>query len=300
MAGVFAFFLLAMAGIPLTVRLRRQVGGLRGGAVCRRLAGGLVAVADQHPRRVLLHPGDRADVLLRADRRRPERRRAPACSPPPPSRFGAAATLVLGVVPGPVLDLAGQCGRIRQVTIVRPSALALAGPRRRALADRLRDRMAVVEEALAGHVHSRAAVRHRGGPAPAGGRRQAVPAAAGAARGRDRCHARLRRRDHRGLRRRADPPRVALPRRRHGRGGPAPRRRLGQRAVGQPRRDPHRRLPLLQVLGADRRSRPRRRAHPGADVLPAGRGPDPRDRAPGPARTRSRTTSRWSPARPAR
>ena len=38
-----------------------------------------------------------------------------------------------------------------------------------------------------------------------------------------------------------------------------------------------------------------------ADVHPAGRGPDPRDRrSPAPARTRSRTTSTSSPARPAR
>ena len=50
---------------------------------------------------------------------------------------------------------------------------------------------------------------------------------------------------------------VALPRRRDGRGRPAPRRRVGQRPLGQPRRDPDRRLPVLQVLGADRR--PRRR-----------------------------------------
>ena len=35
-----------------------------------------------------------------------------------------------------------------------------------------------VEKALHGHVRERGAVRHRGGPAPDGGRRQAVPAAA--------------------------------------------------------------------------------------------------------------------------
>ena len=38
-AGIFAFFLLGMAGIPLTSGLHRQVGGLRGGDVGRRLAG---------------------------------------------------------------------------------------------------------------------------------------------------------------------------------------------------------------------------------------------------------------------
>ena len=99
----------------------------------------------------------------------------------------------------------------------------------------------------------RGAVRHRGGAAPA-----CTPAASGsgpllvllAAEAGD---ADRRRRDHRGLRGRADPPRLALPRRRDGRGRPAPRRRVGQLALGQPRRDPHRRLPVLEVLGADRR-----------------------------------------------
>ncbi len=37
-AGVFAFFLLGIAGIPLTERLHRQVGGVRVGAERRRLA----------------------------------------------------------------------------------------------------------------------------------------------------------------------------------------------------------------------------------------------------------------------
>ena len=38
-AGVFAFFLLALAGIPLTSGLHRQVGGVRGGDGGRRVAG---------------------------------------------------------------------------------------------------------------------------------------------------------------------------------------------------------------------------------------------------------------------
>ena len=72
----------------------------------------------------------------------------------------------------------------------------------------------------------------------------------------------------------------------------APRRRVGQRALGQPRRDPHRRLPVLEVLRADRRARPRRGPHPGADVHQAGRGPDPRDRAAGPGRGPARPLPR--------
>ena len=149
---------------------------------------------------------------------------------------------------------------------------------------RLRARLAEVEErAASGDVQQRGAVRHRGRPAPAARRRQAVPAAAGAA-GR-----RVRRPDarracvtaacvveltHLGL---------ALPRRRDGRGRPAPRRRVGQRPLGQPRRDPHRRLPVLQVLGADRRARRRRRAHPGARRSPgSSRARSSRPSTPGP------------------
>ena len=67
-AAVFAFFLLAMAGIPLTVRLRRQVRGLLRGARRRRLAGRGGGRDRQHHRRVLLRPGHRADVLRRARR----------------------------------------------------------------------------------------------------------------------------------------------------------------------------------------------------------------------------------------
>ena len=62
---------------------------------------------------------------------------------------------------------------------------------------------------------------------------------------------------------------------------------LGERPVGQPRRDPGRGLALLEVLGADRRARSGRGADPGRDVHPARGGADPRDPAaaggPGPA-----------------
>ena len=67
-AGVFAFLLLAMAGIPLTSGF---VGKLAVFSVA--LAAGawpvvVVAVAGQHHRRVPLHPGDQGDVLRRARR----------------------------------------------------------------------------------------------------------------------------------------------------------------------------------------------------------------------------------------
>ena len=90
-------------------------------------------------------------------------------------------------------------------------------------------------------------------PAPDGGRRQAVPPAARAARRRVRCPTaepgvltaacvveltHLASLYHDDVMDEADLRRG---------------RRVGQRALGQPRRDPDRRLPVLEVLGADRR-----------------------------------------------
>ena len=150
----------------------------------------------------------------------------------------------------------------------------------------------------------RRGLRHRGGAAPAGRRRQAGAPAAGAARGRGGRAAgdgRGRRAAaDGGLRRRADPPRVALPRRRDGRGRPAPRRRVRQRALGQPRRDPDRRLPVLEVLGAHRRARSRRACASRRARSPRwSRARSSRRSARVPARTRSSTTCGWSRARPA-
>ena len=157
------------------------------------------------------------------------------------------------------------------------------------LADAARSaRMQVVEHALAGHV-----AEPRGASSPRRPRTCSPPAASGSGRcwccwpprpARDpdadevvtaACVVEL---THLGL---------ALPRRRDGRGRAAPRRRLRQRALGQPRRDPHRRLPVLEVLGADRRARPptpsgsRPRRSPGSSRArssrpsPPGRGEDP-------------------------
>ena len=85
--------------------------------------------------------------------------------------------------------------------------------------------------------------------------------------------------------RRAHPPRDAVPRRRHGRGARAARRRVGQLAVGQHGRDPDRRLPVLTRVEPAGRPRPARRPAAGADVRAAGDRPDPRD---GRARRRRR------------
>ena len=95
---------------PADLRLRRQVGGLRVGAVGRRLAGRGRGDPEQHRGGVLLRPGDRADVLLRAERRGARASRTPSVLTAATIAVGAAATLVLGVVPGPVLDLAGRAG----------------------------------------------------------------------------------------------------------------------------------------------------------------------------------------------
>ena len=53
---------------PADQRVHRQVGGLRGRAVRRRVAGGDRGGADVGRGGVLLRPGDRADVLRRAGR----------------------------------------------------------------------------------------------------------------------------------------------------------------------------------------------------------------------------------------
>ena len=65
-----------LRGHPADVRLHRQVRGVRGrGGARRRLAGG-GRCPGQRDRRVLLRPGDRADVLLPAGRRHHPRRGA--------------------------------------------------------------------------------------------------------------------------------------------------------------------------------------------------------------------------------
>ena len=93
------------------------------------------------------------------------------------------------IVPGPGARSGADCGTIHQVTdpSARDATSSLAMPvTDEALARRLADRMAEVEQALAGHVRSRAPfVTERRQP-PDGGRRQALPPAAGAARRRDR------------------------------------------------------------------------------------------------------------------
>ena len=299
-AGVFAFFLLSMAGIPLTAGFAGKwavfAAAMSAGAwpvvVVAVLASAGAAFFYVRVI-VLMYFSDPVgagpsvtvpSVLTAVDHRDGGRLDA---DPGHRARPGAR--------PG------GPCGRIHQVSDSSASSGLALPILDEALAERLTARMAEVEDALAGPRDQPGGVRHHRRAAPPGRRRQAVPAAAGAAGRGDRAGRRLRRGGHRGLRGRADPPRLALPRRRDGRGRAAPRRRLGQRPVGQPRRDPHRRLPVLQELGADRRARAatpyasRRRPSPGSSRARSWRPSRPR-----PAPTRSSTTSPWWPARPAR
>ncbi|CAA9470617.1 MAG: Solanesyl diphosphate synthase, partial [uncultured Solirubrobacteraceae bacterium] len=121
---------------------------------------------------------------------------------------------------------------------------------------------------------------HRDLEPPRRRRRQAVPAAAGAARGAARRPDGARRARRRG-RRRAHPPRVAVPRRRHGRGRRPPGGAVGEHPLDEHRRDPHRRLPVRPGVrphgGAGHRGDPPAVAH----VRPPRRGPDLRDRRSG-------------------
>ena len=104
-AGVFALLLFAFAGIPLT-------SGFTGKFVVfgAAAAGGAVPVVDrrrdqQRDRRVLLRPGDRADVLLRPAGRRPHRGH-PERPTTATIAVATAVTILLGILPQPMLDLA--------------------------------------------------------------------------------------------------------------------------------------------------------------------------------------------------
>ncbi len=302
-AGVFALFLLRMAGIPLTSGFTGKWAvfevALAAGAwpvvIVAVLAS--AAAAFFYVRVIVVMYFHEPDVRQRA-------RRAPVDAVRGGDRRLGRGDDRAGRPAGAGSRSGPVCGTIHQVSHA-PTRLGDAGLAMPVtddvLAGRLAERMQAVERALRGPRPQPRAVRDQRRQPPDGGRRQALPAAARAARRRGRVAPGLRRRDHRGLRGRADPPRLAVPRRRDGRGRAASWCRVGQRPLGQPRRDPHRRLPVLEVLGADRRARGRRRPHPGADVHPAGRGPDPGDReARARATTRSSTTSTSSPARPGR
>ena len=132
-----------------------------------------------------------------------------------------------------------------------------------------------IEAAMRDAVVTPDAVPHRDRLPPDRRRRQA---AAAGARGRRRPRSagapasRRRRARRRGLRARA--PRLALPRRRDGRGRHPPRRRDRERQVGQPAGDPRRRLPAGPGVGDRRVARHRGRRPAGPHDRLAVRGPD--------------------------
>ena len=112
-AGLFAFFLLSMAGIPLTAGFVGKWAVFTVALSARCLASRDRRDPVQHHRGVLLRAGDRADVL---PRRRQQWRRGrhghqPSVLTSATILVGVAATLVLGIVPGPVLDLAANAGQ---------------------------------------------------------------------------------------------------------------------------------------------------------------------------------------------
>ena len=210
--------------------------------------------------------------------------------------LGVLITLLLGIVPTLALDWAAGGGfvelTVRKLTGEqrRRSRGSRSATRELAGGD-CRRTWTRVEALLHRDGAQRLPVRHRDLAAPDRRRRQAVPAAVHPARRADRAAAGRRRGDHRGGRRRADPPGHALPRRRDGLGHHAPRRAERQLAVGQHGRDPHRRLPVRPRLPAGRRPRPGRGADHRRDVRRAGHRPDARDPRPARrARTRCSTT----------
>ncbi len=138
---------------PADVRLRRQVGRLRGRPVRRRLSGRDRRHPVQHRRRVLLRARDRADVLLGARGRDRAQRHAPVDPHRGHDRGGRRGHARPGRHARPRARSRGECWTIPQVTLSEPLAMPVTDP---ALAERLRERMAVVEKALSGHVRSRA------------------------------------------------------------------------------------------------------------------------------------------------
>ena len=182
-AGLFAFFLLSMAGIPLTAGFVGKWAvftvALSAGAwpvVVAAIVCSIIAVFFYVRVIVLMffvdgEPGGEVasvDAAVAADLRDHRRGRRRDPRPGHPARPGSHSR--------------GPCGRIRQVTV---PGLALPVTDE-ALAGRLRDRMARGRGGAGRARPQPGRVRQRDRQPPDGGRREAVPAAAGAARGRDR------------------------------------------------------------------------------------------------------------------
>ena len=109
-AGVMAFLLLALAGIPLTSGFTAKFAVFAAGAGRRHGAAGGDRAGGERGRRVLLPAGDRADVLQRARGGRPDGHACRARSPRRRSRSVCCVTLLLGIAPSLALDWASGGG----------------------------------------------------------------------------------------------------------------------------------------------------------------------------------------------
>ena len=190
-AGAFGFFLLSMAGIPLTAGFIGKWAVFR--SRCRPGAWPVVLAAILssiisvffYVRLILLmfftrpecrdgDGGDGGGGVATATRTEIATVTSRRCSPRRPSRSASLLTLLLGIVPGPVLDLAGGCRTIHQVNSDRRgSGASRHRPGARGAA--ARSAGAGREGALRARAEP-VPVRHRGGLPPARRRRQAVPA----------------------------------------------------------------------------------------------------------------------------
>jgi NADH-quinone oxidoreductase subunit N len=108
--GCFAFFLLAFAGLPLTSGFTGKFAVFAAAVEGDAAPLVVVGVVTSAIAAFLLHPRDRPNVLLRARGRRAVRRRASAMTVFAIT-VGAVVTVVLGVFPQPVLDLAAEAAQ---------------------------------------------------------------------------------------------------------------------------------------------------------------------------------------------
>ena len=107
---IFSLFMLSFAGIPLTSGFIGKwavfaAAWTRRCALARRGRRG-----DQRGRRVLLHPGHRADVLHRPESDGPAEVVRPGWTTLLAVGVGVVATVAFGIFPGPLLDLAQHAG----------------------------------------------------------------------------------------------------------------------------------------------------------------------------------------------
>ena len=195
-----SLFLLAFAGHPADRGFTGKFAVFRAAIEAGAWPLVVVGAAGQRRRGVLLPAGHRAHVLLAAGRRTARPSASRACPTTIVLAVTATATLVLGIVPGPVLDLAEQAADLRR--LMTGARAAVDGHPRPTVWHRIVD-PGVDHRPLAARGRPRVDVARRGAgprrgrrwptpsaastpssarrPAPDGRRRQAVPADARAA-----------------------------------------------------------------------------------------------------------------------